>query len=415
MTVQAGVPRILPGNGSLTEVPPTAGACWLRPSGWPDAAGFLFRPRPPDSSISPVVVTRYSDILSMMLDPAGIWRREIPLSIVPAEERHCVVDASWLLDGEQHTRLRHAIRGVNRGSSPAARRFTRDLTRLLTARLMQEEPPWNLARVIDEVSIRIIVEHTLQAPSLLPHTARIRELTRTRAPHRTDDGTDVLAYFQTLRQPEYEDILATVADRPGDLPAGGLARHLASLAETGAMTRRELVSQLGMLIISYESQAAVVSSLTGMLLEYGYFEQARRSAGDPGAMRRLVSEGGRRGLSFPFNILTPAVPVTMSGRSLPAGKPVAISYAAANMDPDRFGPGAAGFDPCASRPPHLAFGEGIHRCQGEQGAGQFTEDVLLALFATLPPGVQLGHDGQVLREVASLSWAIATLPVVPPQ
>ncbi len=131
-------------------------------------------------------------------------------------------------------------------------------------------------------------------------------------------------------------------------------------------------------------------------------------------MARLVAEGGRRALSFPLNILTPAVPVKLGGQDVPAGEPVAISYQAANMDPARFGDDAADFDPQAARPAHLAFGQGIHRCQGERGAEQFIEDVLGAMFDTLPPGIQLSHGGKLLREVTGLSWAVASLPVIPP-
>jgi hypothetical protein len=91
-------------------------------------------------------------------------------------------------------------------------------------------------------------------------------------------------------------------------------------------------------------------------------------------VRRLVAEGGRRGISFPINLVTPRARLTIDGRTISAGQPVLISYAAANMDPDRFGRGASGFDPRPRRPAHLAFGEGMHRCQGETGAEQFVEE-----------------------------------------
>jgi biflaviolin synthase len=413
------VPELLPAGASLAEVPSTSGAIWLPPSRWPPVTDFLFRPREPDTDRPTVVVTRYDDVLSMILDPDETWRREIPFSVIPEEERHCVVDASWMLDGSRHRRLRRQLTSLNRGATPEAREFTRSLTRLLLTRLLEEDPPWNLVRIIDEVSLRVIIEHVLKAPPLLPHVVRLRELTRPRAPRREDDGTDCLAYFTTIRQPELEEILGTVADQASELPSG-LARHLASLtrtvdAATGepAMTRKQLVSQLGMLITSYESQAATTASLVGMLLEYGLLDYARRSVDDPGRMRRLVAEGGRRGLSFPFNILTPAKRVAVGSRTVQAGEPVLISYQAANMDPSRFGPDALEFDPRPVRASHLAFGEGVHRCQGERGAKQFIEDVLKAMLDALPLGIRLDHDGQVLREVASLSWSIADLPVVP--
>lgn len=399
-------------DGPSAAVPATPGARWLQPSAWPEGADFLFRPGEPDAGSGLAVITRYADVQAMLHDRDGTWLREVPLSVIPPAERHCIIDASWMRDGEEHQLLRRSVRSVNRGSTTRARVFTRALTALLLRRLTRQEPPWNLAAVIDEVSIRVIIEHTLAAPALLPFTTRLRELTRAHAPRRDGDGADVWAYFQTRRQTELEDILAAAVARPEDLPAG-LARHLAGLAEAGTITGRQLISQLGMLIVSYESQAATAASLIAMLLQYGLFDWARAAAGDHAAMRRLVAEACRRGISFPFNLFTAARPAAIGALPIQAGEPVVISYQAANMDPARFGPDAISFDPRRQRPSHLAFGEAAHHCQGASGAEQFVSDVLLAVLAGLPSAVQLGHDGQLLRETSGLSWAVADLPVVP--
>ncbi len=69
------VPDVLPGGASLVEVPPTTGARWLRPSAWPEVTEFLFRAREPDTDRFPVLITRYDDILSMLLDPDRTWQR----------------------------------------------------------------------------------------------------------------------------------------------------------------------------------------------------------------------------------------------------------------------------------------------------------------------------------------------------
>ena len=131
-----------------------------------------------------MIVTRYGDVLAMMLDPGDVWRRNIPESVIPAEKRDLVVDASWMLDGEEHKRLRNVIGRINRGSADEVREFTRDLTRQLLGALMEETPPWNLVRVIDEVAIRVIIQYTLKAPMLLPKALRMRELTRPGPPSR---------------------------------------------------------------------------------------------------------------------------------------------------------------------------------------------------------------------------------------
>lgn len=417
-------PGILP--GSLIEIPPTAGAVWLEPSAWPATADFLFRPQEPfrapqqrGGGFSPVVVTQYDRVRDLILDRRGIWQRSIPSWVVPEEDRDCVIDASWMIDGPEHARLRHAISSISLGSANDAREFTRDLTRQLLAALMREKQPWNLVRVIDEVCIRLIIEHTIRAPVLLPHARRIRELARW-APARTDDGTDVMAYFQTPRRRELEDIFGLVADHPDQLHEDGLAWHLATLTQTidprsrkPVMTRKQLISQLAMLVISYESAQAMTAGLIGMLFQYGLLDESRQLAATPEGMANLVSEGGRRGLSFPINMLTPKVPVTLGSHAVREGEPVIISYQAANMDETRFGGGAAGFDPRRPRPQHLAFGRGPHLCQGKRIAEQLTADICEVILeaGSLPSGVRLGHDGQILREVASPTWAIADLPI----
>lgn len=394
---------------SLTEVPATPDAQWLPPAEWPAGAGALFLPGPPAGE-DPVIITRYADVEDILMAPAGTWSRDVPDSVVPPAERHAILDASWLLDGPEHRTLRSQLTAVNRGSSPAARQFTRDLTRALLAAMMTQPPPWNLATIIDEVSYRVVIEHTLAAPPLASRTVRLRQLSRDMAPGQHDAG-DVMAYFQAERQTELEDILAAVAGQAGELPPG-VARHLAELAASGQLTSRRLTGQLAMLIVSAESQAAAASSLTGMLLAAGLFSQAQAMTGNPGAMRRLAAEGGRRGLSFPFLLLTAARATRAGGWDIPGGTPLVISYAAANMDPEVFGPGAAGFDPRADRPPHLAFGKGIHRCQGAVQAAQFMEDVFAGL-AGLPASTRLGHGGQLRREVTRVSWAVPELPAIP--
>ena len=307
MTITA---ELLP--DSLTEVPATGTALWLPPSDGPRNAHDLFRPqapfrrpRQPGGHLPPVVVTRDRDVREMLLDESGLWLRYIPESIIPRPDRHCVVDAHWMLDGQVHKDLRRAVgaaqpgirRPINRGSTADARRFTFALAQALFRRLTQERWPWNLMRVIDEVSLRTVIEHTLKAPVLLTDAVRIRELTRARAPDR-DDYSDVLAYFTTDREPEFEDILALVPAHPDQLAPGGLARHLVNLTqvtdpETGhpVMTGEQLISELGMLVISYESTSAMAASLIGMLLQYGLFDEARQFAAEPGGMRQT----GRRG------------------------------------------------------------------------------------------------------------------------
>lgn len=395
------LPVLLP--GSLTEVPATAGARWLAPDGVPRYAEPWFRAGPPAGKY-PVLVTRYADVAAILAAPDGTWLRHVPESQVP-RPRHPVLDASWLLDGPEHRTLWQQLTVVYRGSGPAARQFTRDLTAVLAAEMMTQPPPWNLATVIDEVSCRVMIEHTLAAPVLLPHLVRLRELTRAMAPPPPDDEADVMACFRPPeRQPDLEVILGEVARAAAVLPAG-LARHLAQLARAGHLTGEQLISQLAMLIASAESQAAAASGAIAMLMAGGLLGDAQRAAGDPEGMRQLTAGGLRRAISFPFLMLSPAGPQQTGGRDIEAGEPVLVSLAAANADPAAYSPGTPPL-------PHLSFGRGPRRCQGAVQAEQFMADVITGL-AGLPATVRLGHDGQVRREVTGVSWAIAEFPAVP--
>lgn len=41
------------------------------------------------------------------------------------------------------------------------------------------------------------------------------------------------------------------------------------------------------------------------------------------------------------------------------------------------------------------------------------QDVLTVVTQQMPASARLGHDGQLLREVSGVSWAVAQLPVDP--
>lgn len=65
----------------------------------------LLRARPFYASGEPAIISDYDDVRAVMLAPAGTWCREVPLDVVPAGHWHCILDASWMKDGETHRRL----------------------------------------------------------------------------------------------------------------------------------------------------------------------------------------------------------------------------------------------------------------------------------------------------------------------
>ncbi len=391
-------------DSGFASMPYTKGAQWLPPSMWPSESKELFTPREFHLTGPFGIITKYDQVLQAMLDRSRVWSREVPLAAIPPEMRHCTLGASWGTDNDVHRKLRHSLSALTRGSTAQAREFTRGLTDQLLTQLMGESQPWDLARVIYEVSMRVIIEHTLQAPPLLRHARRLRELTR-------DHVAAAGGFTGITRQLEAEEILGSLLDQRIELPEGGLARYLVDLhlQDPPGLSRDQVISQLWLLVVSHETQATATASLLGMVLEYGEFLYARSIIGQAEPMRLLIAEGGRRSIVFPASMLVPTRPVTLDGLTLDGGTPCLASYAAANLDEDKF-INPLHFDPRTRRATrHLAFGEGSHRCQGDVGAEQFVEDVLTTLLRGLPERAQL-HNSVVLRETG-ISMSIARLPI----
>lgn len=227
--------------------------------------------------------------------------------------------------------LRGSLTAINRGSTAQAREFTRALTRHELKQLMVGPPPWDLARVIYDVSMQVVLQHTLQAPPLLPQARRLRELARE---HVAAAG----GFFGIRRQEEAEQLLGRVVERRQELPEGGLAHQLVALhlAAPERFTYDHLIGQLWLLTVSYETQATATASTLGMLLEFGELAYAQSILGDRGPMRRLVAEAGRRSIVFPASLMITTRPFTLDDQAVPAGTPCLASYGAANLDEQVF-------------------------------------------------------------------------------
>ncbi|MGW7557788.1 cytochrome P450, partial [Streptomyces rimosus] len=114
--------------------------------------------------------------------------------------------------------------------------------------------------------------------------------------------------------------------------------------------------------------------------------------------------------NFPFRYAL--CDVDLAGRTIRAGDPVMLSYAAFGRDPRQHGPGADRFD--VTRPPtrHLAFGHGIHHCLGAPLARLEAAVALPALFDRFP-GLALDDPGQrPLRRPSMVFNGLRELPVV---
>jgi cytochrome P450 len=86
--------------------------------------------------------------------------------------------------------------------------------------------------------------------------------------------------------------------------------------------------------------------------------------------------------------------------TIAAGDAIITTYAAANVDPARYGPEAEVFDAARAADDHLAFGIGVHRCIGSPLARMEALTALPALFDRFP-GLRLDEAAGELRQVPS--------------
>jgi cytochrome P450 len=98
--------------------------------------------------------------------------------------------------------------------------------------------------------------------------------------------------------------------------------------------------------------------------------------------------------------------------TIPAGDAIITTYAAAGLDPARYGPDADVFDAARGAEDHLSFGIGVHRCVGAPLARMEAMTALPALFERFP-GMRLAVGEDELRQVPSfIAFGWQEVPVV---
>jgi hypothetical protein len=76
--------------------------------------------------------------------------------------------------------------------------------------------------------------------------------------------------------------------------------------------------------------------------------------------------------------------IQLDGVLIPKGDPILVSFAAAGLDPERYGPDADRFDVLRKDRDILGFGHGTHRCMGAPLAEAEATTAFAALFERFP-------------------------------
>ncbi|NUS57860.1 MAG: cytochrome P450 [Streptomycetaceae bacterium] len=103
--------------------------------------------------------------------------------------------------------------------------------------------------------------------------------------------------------------------------------------------------------------------------------------------------------------------ISVGGITIPAGDAIITTYAAAGLDPARYGPEADVFDAARGAEDQLSFGVGVHRCVGAPLARMEAMTALPALFERFPE-LRLAVGEDELRQVASfIAYGWQEIPV----
>jgi cytochrome P450 len=201
------------------------------------------------------------------------------------------------------------------------------------------------------------------------------------------------------------DVVAWKRANPSDdLLSGMIAQH----EDGDALTDDELLDQLTLLFIAgHETTVNLIGNGTLALLEHR--DQWVRLVADPGLVVGAVEECLRFDPPVQMTRRITLAPFEVRGVEIGPGEFVMAMTAAANRDPDRWGPDADELDITRDGANHhLTFGSGIHHCLGAALA-RLEGQVAIGTLAERYPGMEV--DGEVVRNGRIVLRGLDAFPV----
>jgi cytochrome P450 len=142
--------------------------------------------------------------------------------------------------------------------------------------------------------------------------------------------------------------------------------YLASMAAAEICGRLLTQDEIGNILLSavVAGHETTMNASANLILELAKDpDLQQRLREDNSLVPTVVDESLRHRAPVHLFFRTATVDVTIGGTTIKAGDKVALLYASANRDPDRFADPAT-FDPGREDLAHLTFGWAIHRCVG---------------------------------------------------
>jgi len=335
-----------------------------------------------------VFVSRYEDAIAVYRAPQASSDKKAEfrpkLGDSPLYEHHTT--SLVFNDPPLHVRVRRILMGAV--NQKAIARMEPNVARLVDT-LLAEMAERREANLIDDFAARIPIEvignllcipHAERAPLRGWSVAILSGLEPRLSPEMFDAGNRAVTEFIDF----LKVLVAARRKTPGDYDSDVLTRLIQGEKDGESLTEKELYHQcIFLLNAGHETTTNLIGNGVWALLENpGELERLRA---DPALVPLAIEEMLRYDGPIQLNNRRLTAPMTLCGRTLPAGTPITLGIGAANHDPAQF-PEPERFDVGRKPNRHVAFGQGEHVCVGMNVArmeGRIALARLIARFAKM--------------------------------
>ncbi|MEU0743918.1 cytochrome P450 [Streptomyces sp. NPDC006134] len=287
--------------------------------------------------------------------------------------------------GEEHARLRRLVAGAftarrSQAMRPRVEEITDELLDDLAA-LPADVPVDLRARFAELLPMRVICE-LFGIPQGEATAALCTAL------HTVFSTTVSGEEMEAARREAFGLLAAHVAAKraePGDDLTSSLIQ---ARDEDDRLSEAELLGTLYLMVAGgQDTTATLITNAVGELLSHpeqlAHVREGRAGWDDVAAeTMRMHTPGAYSPLRFAVE------DIDLDGVLIEQGDPILVSFAAAGLDPERYGEDAAKFDVTRTDRDTFGFGHGVHRCMGVPLAGVEATTAFRALFERFP-GVRL--------------------------